>query len=164
MSNSIAEPAHATCPVCNEAFVADLWLVVDEAERPDLIELARERRLHDLVCPRCGGTAGHADHDLVVYRPTKAPRLLYAPSSQPDEDDIPSLLAALRERLGDAWDDQWAQSILRVDAATLPVALSDDPDLLAKLMLEETAREITRLEQDRPDLYGEIRSAFGMIE
>ena len=38
-----------------------------------------------------------------------------------------------------------------------------DPDFLAKLLLEETAREMTRLEQDRPDLYGEIRSAFGML-
>jgi hypothetical protein len=165
MGNSIAERAQATCPTCERAFVADLWVVVDEAERPDLIELARERQLHDLVCPECGGTAGHADSALIIYRPGRTPRFLYAPSSQPEEDNVPTLLVALRERLGEAWRDEWATSILRIDSAPLlPVALSDDPDVLAKLLLDETAREMTRLKQDRPDLHGDIRSAFGMLK
>jgi hypothetical protein len=37
MPNSYAQRADLTCTACGHAFSADIWLIVDAAERPDLI-------------------------------------------------------------------------------------------------------------------------------
>ena len=46
----------------------------------------------------------------------------------------------------------------------LPAALSDDPQIVAQALIEQTARELVLLEHERPDLHHELRNAFGMIE
>ena len=51
---SFAQQADATCPACNHAFQADVWLVVDADERPDLVERLRGGSLHAIACPQCG--------------------------------------------------------------------------------------------------------------
>ncbi len=56
MSASFAQTVPLTCPRCGTSFQAELWLIVDAAERPDLLEKARQDTLHELACPQCGHT------------------------------------------------------------------------------------------------------------
>jgi len=37
VSNSFANRIDLTCPSCHQPFAADLWLMVDGDERPDLL-------------------------------------------------------------------------------------------------------------------------------
>ena len=57
MAISYAENAPRTCPACGERFAAEVWMLVDAAERPDLVELLRDERLNLVRCPRCGHEA-----------------------------------------------------------------------------------------------------------
>ena len=41
MSPSLTQSTDLTCPHCGREFTAEVWLVIDAAERPDLIERAR---------------------------------------------------------------------------------------------------------------------------
>ena len=68
MPHCLAQGVQRTCPQCGAQWSADLWLVVDCAERPDLAGRLRAGDLHRLACPQCGGVA-EADAPLLVYRP-----------------------------------------------------------------------------------------------
>ncbi len=65
MATSLAESAHLTCPRCGQSFTAEIWLLVDAAERPDLLEKARAGILHTITCPHCG-YEGQADAPLLL--------------------------------------------------------------------------------------------------
>ncbi|MBK8798190.1 MAG: hypothetical protein IPM07_18510 [Anaerolineales bacterium] len=41
--HSTAQTAELTCPQCGRAFAAEIWLIVDAGERPDLLARARRR-------------------------------------------------------------------------------------------------------------------------
>ena len=43
---SYAQTASMTCPACGHGFEFDVWLIVDTARRPDLVERIRNRTLH----------------------------------------------------------------------------------------------------------------------
>lgn len=43
---SYAQPLNTRCLVCEHAFTASIWLIVDASERPDLVERTHEDRLH----------------------------------------------------------------------------------------------------------------------
>ena len=51
VNHSFSQSADLTCPECHRAFTAELWLIVDAAERPDLLEHIRAGTLHDVTCP-----------------------------------------------------------------------------------------------------------------
>ncbi len=68
MPISYAEQAPVTCPECGHEFTADIWLIVDASERPDLIERARDGTLHRVTCPRCGHT-WDVDAPLLIFTP-----------------------------------------------------------------------------------------------
>lgn len=48
MPNLSATTAQLTCPDCAQNFQTDVWLIVDIAERPDLVEAIEETLLHDI--------------------------------------------------------------------------------------------------------------------
>jgi predicted RNA-binding Zn-ribbon protein involved in translation (DUF1610 family) len=54
MPHSFSQTASLTCPQCGRAFSAEVWLIVDADERPDLLARIRAGTLHDLTCPHCG--------------------------------------------------------------------------------------------------------------
>ena len=165
MANSFCEREKTICPGCGREFEGEIWLIVDGSERPDLLKRIEEGTLRTITCPQCNELAGEADAPTLLYRPDEDPRLIYAPSeSDPDEDAV-GLLASLRESLGPLWQHDWAQPVLRVyPPSLLPAALSGDPRLIAEALLEQTARELVRLEHERPDLHHELRNAFGRLE
>ncbi|MGB9872982.1 MAG: CpXC domain-containing protein, partial [Anaerolineae bacterium] len=72
MTHSFAQPASLTCPRCGQTFSAEVWLIVDAAERPDLLERLRDGTLHDVTCPHCGHS-GQVDAPLLVFRPHLSP-------------------------------------------------------------------------------------------
>lgn len=165
MANSYCETERAICPECGHNFQNEVWLIVDAAERPDLLRQIQEGALRKVTCPHCGELAGTVDSPLLIYQPERAPRLVYAPSESHPEESAAALVEMLRGSVGPGWRDEWTQHILRVCPPTLlPAAMNDDPRLIAEALLEQTARELVQLEHERPDLHFELCSAFGMLE
>jgi len=136
MSQSHAETRSLNCSNCGRPFAAQVWLIVDAAERPDLTGRCREGTIHVLTCPHCGGE-GQVDAPLLVYQPPAgsepaggSARLLFVPpaqtSSEEDRDLARALLGLLRQRLGEAWDDALLEQLQPVPRQLLPVALGGD--------------------------------------
>ena len=144
MPHSFSQTASLTCPQCGRAFSAEVWLIVDADERPDLLARIRAGTLHDVTCPHCGHQ-GQVDAPLLLLRPGATPPLLFSPAqgTTPEEDrqQAAGLVGLLQERMGPAWRDEWlAQGLPGVPRPLLPAAMSDDPE--AYRQLEEAAREL----------------------
>ena len=60
------ERADLTCPSCGQPFQADVWLVLDKAERPDLVHRLLDGELNVLRCPNCGAEGG-ISHPLMYH-------------------------------------------------------------------------------------------------
>ncbi len=119
MPHSFQETAELDCPRCGTRIRAELWLIVDAAERPDLLEQVRQGRLHELTCPNCG-PVGQADAPLLLYTPSPSkgegrggglPPFLFSPAqsttAEQDQEHARALLTRLRASLGPAWQDEW---------------------------------------------------------
>ena len=50
MAISFSQTASLTCPQCNTPFNADIWLIVDAGERPDLAAHCRGSSIHVVTC------------------------------------------------------------------------------------------------------------------
>ena len=50
---SFSQPYELVCPTCHKPFSAEMWLIVDAEERPDLLAQIRDVTLHDATCPHC---------------------------------------------------------------------------------------------------------------
>ncbi len=134
--HSYAQTNDFQCPVCGQPFRAEIWLIVDAGERPDLVDRARAGDLHAVACPACG-PLGTVDAPLLLYFPdydpaTGQPPLIFSPpqqsSTEQDQELAGSLLGELARRLGNAWQDEWLAQVLTAPRALLPAALSEDPD------------------------------------
>ena len=163
MANSFAENASLTCPECGQPFTADIWLVVDAAERPDLAARIRAGTLHDLPCPHCGHQ-GTIDAPLLLLRPEEDPPLLFSPAgsttAEQDQEQAAGLVGALRERLGEAWRDEWlAQGLPGMPREFLPAALSDDPETALRQVAEQAQQEMERLRDEDPDAFHRLEKA-----
>ena len=163
MTHSLAQTTELTCPRCEHTFTADVWLIVDAAERPDLLERARVGTLHDLPCPHCGHR-GAVDAPLLLLRPGQEPPLLFSPAqrttAEQDREQAARLVGALRERLGDTWQDEWVkQGLPGVQRPMLPVALSDDPEVALRQAAEQARQELERLQEEDPEAYRRLEKA-----
>jgi hypothetical protein len=76
MAISYSEYAHIVCPACGAGFEADVWTLVDAAERSDLAQALRDDTLNIVTCPKCGhqGPAGAA----LLYHDPAGRRLYFA--------------------------------------------------------------------------------------
>src|SRR5438552_670051 len=122
-----------TCPQCGAVFEADIWLIIDIGERPDLLERIRNHSLHDFTCPICNRPVARVDVPLLFYHPGIASPLLYSPAQQTttkeNEELAIGLVDILRERLGENWKDVWLeQELAVVPRSLLYTVLSDDPE------------------------------------
>lgn len=54
MSRSFAQSVALPCGNCGQRFMAEIWLIVDTAERPDLVDRIRAETIHTSRCPHCG--------------------------------------------------------------------------------------------------------------
>jgi hypothetical protein len=163
MPHSFSQTASLTCPQCGRAFSAEVWLIVDADERPDLAERIRAGTLHDVTCPHCGHQ-GQVDAPLLLLRPGATPPLLFSPAQEttPEEDrqQAAGLVGLLQERMGPAWRDEWlAQGLPGVPRPLLPAAMSDDPEAALRQLAEQAAREIERLRAEDPEAYRQLEEA-----
>ena len=165
MAHSYAENDHIACPQCGQEIEAAIWLIVDAGERPDLVVQLVAGTLREVVCPACDELVGHADAPLLLFRPHHDPALIYAPAQLDPHAPADDLVAQLREAVGEGWRPGWERRVLRVyPLSLLPAALGETPQALSQAMLEQAARELARLGQERPDLYRELCTAFGRLE
>ncbi len=81
MTHSFAQQVSLSCPRCGRNFDAELWLIIDTAERPDLLERIRNGTLHDVTCPHCGHS-GQVDAPLLILTPPPAPSPLLTESQE----------------------------------------------------------------------------------
>jgi len=163
MAHSFAQQTDLTCPECGQPFTAQVWLIVDAAERPDLAARIRAGALHDLPCPHCGHR-GTIDAPLLLLRPDQDPPLIFSPAgsttAEQDQAQAAGLVGALRERLGEAWRDEWlAQGLPGMPREFLPAALSDDPEAALQEVTERAQQEMERLRDEDPDAFHRLEQA-----
>jgi hypothetical protein len=120
MPTSFQQTQQLTCPRCGQSFQAAIWLIVDAAERPDLLEKIQVGTLHQIPCPHCQFQA-EVDAPLLLYfsdspLPSGAPfgddkgpgvRALFSPAqgttAEQDQEQARALLERLQQSLGNAW-------------------------------------------------------------
>ncbi|MBX2998891.1 MAG: hypothetical protein KF893_10310, partial [Caldilineaceae bacterium] len=189
MPISFAQTAGFTCPGCRRPFEAEIWLIVDTAERPDLLDRLAAGTLHDLPCPACGH-AGTVDAPILVFHtqgntqhdadapgsldPPSVPSLrtlrgglgrglLFSPAGRtsPEEDrqHAGGLLGLLAERLGERWDDAWLQTVQTVPRPLLPAALADNPNAALAQMQAEMAAALEQMRQEDPETFAQLEAA-----
>ncbi|MBC7243099.1 MAG: hypothetical protein H5T60_11720, partial [Anaerolineae bacterium] len=184
MPHSFSQTVSLTCPRCGRDFSAEIWLIVDADERPDLLERIRAGTLHTMTCPHCGHE-GQVDAPLLVLTPppaadaaTLSPLLtesqerggsrgrgevLFSPAqgttTEEDRKQAAGLVSLLRERMGPAWRDEWLERMAVVPRPFLPAALSDDPEAALRQMAEQAQREIERLRTEDPEAYRQLEEA-----
>lgn len=76
MNRSFAQSIDLQCVKCNQSFSADVWLIVDAAERPDLVAQIEDETLHLVYCPHCG--TAHPLDAPVLFHDAAAQTLLFA--------------------------------------------------------------------------------------
>jgi hypothetical protein len=148
MPTSFGQTLSLTCPRCGQSFEAAIWLIVDAAERPDLLEKIQAGTLHQVVCPHCQ-FQGEVDAPLLLYfSDSPLPsgegpgvRLLFSPAqgttAEQDQEQARDLLERLRQSLGDAWQDDWlSRGLPAVLRPFLPLALREGLEAALRKMQE----------------------------
>src|SRR5205807_4732514 len=99
--HSFSQVTPLTCPECGREFHAEVWLIVDGTERPDLLERARAGTLHAVACP--GGHTAVLNAPLLLFLPERDPPLLFSPAENTtavqDQEHARGLLGLFRQRL-----------------------------------------------------------------
>ena len=150
MPHSFSQTASLTCPQCGRDFSAEIWLIVDADEHPDLLERIRAGTLHTITCPHCGHE-GQVDAPLLLLRLGATPPLLFSPAQrtteEQDREQAAGLVNMLREQMGADWQDEWlAQGLPGVPRPFLPAALSADPEAAEAALLVPTLQAFIQAE------------------
>ncbi len=136
MTHSVSENVSLPCRQCGHPVDAEVWIIVDIAERPDLLAKLHGGTLHDVTCAACGHVAT-VNAPVLIYRPDAEPALLFSPAGgnpAQDEEQAMALAGMFRERMADGWRDEWlAHGLAGVARAALPAVLGDDPATAAGL-------------------------------
>jgi len=168
LAHTYADVINVTCPHCDEFFYAELWLIVDAVERPDLLARIRDGSIHRIVCPQCSHQ-GQVDAPLLIYRPDmpspirREPgrgTLLFSPAQQTtneeDREQVVDLLSCLKEALEDTWRDEWVEQMLIVPHPFLAGALSDDPKSALRQMTEQAEQALEEMRQQDPEAFHQM--------
>ena len=152
MPISLAENITIDCPTCRLPFDANVWLIVNVVERPDLLNRICADMLHNLTCPHCRQDVGQLDAPLLVYRPDADPPIIFSPAQQTteeqDEQQAISLLSELQERLGDAWQDAWlTQGLFGVQRAIVSSMLSHEAEQALSTQEEQAWADLKDLRE-----------------
>jgi hypothetical protein len=149
MSRSRAETADLICPTCGQPFQAEVWLVIDRAERPDLVHLLMDGDLNVTACPHCGAEGG-LNHPLLLHDPTRKELLCALPLSVKGAETARAMVGDLLQGLLEALpEEQRLPYLAEVEvvpeldglrAALIEQALAEDAssaDRLLGIALEE---------------------------
>ena len=113
----------------------EVWLVVDGAERPDLLRLAAAGELTPPRCPACGADAGAAGPlSLLLYRPGKHPELLFGSTSPPDDPRLRQQAAISGMVFNKGRDQPSGETAIQVPYELLTVMAARDVDADAEAL------------------------------
>jgi len=129
MARSRQEPAPFQCPICQAAFEAPVWIVLDAEERPDLRAALRKGSLHQTTCPHCGAP-GTITAPLLYHDGRYQQVLLALPLSV----DTPAAAQELAEQLVGSLHDSLSAEGSPVPAYLSSVELVADLDGLQGLL------------------------------
>ncbi|MBI5965469.1 MAG: CHAT domain-containing protein [Chloroflexi bacterium] len=131
MSHSFAQFSFVPCQKCRKNFpTMGLYVIVDVAERPDLLEKIHSGTLHIFTCPHCG-REGQVNAPLLVFRKDADPHILFSPALRTSQEEsqyhASSLIEKLKDSLGTSWEDDWLKDGLTiVPRQALSNLLSED--------------------------------------
>ena len=114
---SYAQAMERQCPSCQQISSQEVWLIIDQTARPDLVQSIIEESFNSLVCPHCNQAMGVVDQPLLIYRPNQQPPLLFthADATALAEDqahEMQHLVQHLLEALDNS-DDEWVMEGLK---------------------------------------------------
>ncbi|HET9906646.1 MAG TPA: CpXC domain-containing protein, partial [Anaerolineales bacterium] len=128
-SISFSQVVPLQCPECGVPITAEVWWIIDESERPDLIERCRRGDIHDLACPN--GHVGMAKAPLLL-RLTSRERILFSPPESTTREQDDAMKLALAQRLQSALSEisleQLLTQIEQTSRLFLPLVLKGKPD------------------------------------
>jgi CHAT domain-containing protein/tetratricopeptide (TPR) repeat protein len=142
-----------TCPDTNKQFPFEVWLIVDTAERPDLLEKMRDETLHLITSPFTGNHIDEVNAPLLVFQPNKQPplSLFYSPvsdmSREQNHDIARKLAQKLEKSVGDLWQNSWVSLGLQfIERNRVPFVLSENPKAYLLEMAERLESGVEQVE------------------
>jgi len=76
MPNSRSQESDYTCYACGETTPVRSWIIIDAAEKPDLIQRVKDGSIWEVTCSSCGESIS-PDLPLLLYFPEDTPRFLF---------------------------------------------------------------------------------------
>ena len=137
MSRSQAETADVSCPECNTPFKVEVWLIIDRAERPDLVHQIMDGALNVAHCPQCGAEGG-INHPLLLHDTPRKQVVVALPLTVQGADAARELVGDLLERLLQALPDEERQPYLG------EIELVPELDGLRALLIEQALADDDR--------------------
>lgn len=98
MARSRQERVDLACSQCGRPFQAGVWLIVDRAERPDLVRRLLQDELGAATCPHCGAS-GRIDHPLLFHDGEREQIVCAVPLSVNGQAAARELIGHLLDRL-----------------------------------------------------------------
>ncbi len=126
---SLAERVSLHCPRCGAPFEECAWLIIDIAERPDLLDRVTRETIHTVRCPGCGATQ-RLQAPLLLHDPATQ-RLIFVVQPGASTDDNHRIAQELGKRLIAAIPPKerapyLTRATIVADLAALRVALMED--------------------------------------
>ena len=117
MSISFSQTTTFTCPTTQKDFDVELWLIIAQDERPDLIAKVKDGTIHQISSPFTQEQVGEMDVPLMIYQ---GERLLISPAQnttiEEDQEQMGGLLSQLSQTLG----QEAVQNLLQANTHQFP--------------------------------------------
>ena len=131
MSHSISRQVEIDCLECGMNFTADVYVIVDMQEQPDLVDKMRGGTLHQVRCPECGHLL-LLEIPLLLFIRNNVPHLVVVcaagTSSEWTKQQGMELVRCLKDVAGSGWKNDWSEGGLGAmhDQAMLAAWLSGE--------------------------------------
>ena len=158
MAHSYARSLGITCMKCGKRFSADVYMIVDVDERPDLLQAILKETFFMNTCPNCGDRA-FLDTPVLVFRRKQAPHLLFCMaermSQEWNQQQGKELIGRLKASLGWGWRNEWLSPGLQTlqQHSNLPLALGDNPQAAIRQHTAQQDQDAKRIKAEQPKRY-----------
>lgn len=141
MKRSLFQPVTLSCSRCQRPAAINVWLIVDTAERPDLVDCIRDGSLRVHRCDRCGHEK-KLDAPLLLHDPDRR-RVFFIPPAAGSEKKARKMGAVLLRQLAEVFDGppDYFNDVRVVLFEDLP-ALMEVSDTLKPVDTREGAGEV----------------------